>query len=126
MALETTRQKPTRWTLAFDVYVPAVKTEDGNTRSASTLRFLRRESIDVSLGAGEAATFDLPGAEGTRIVPVVIGFDETRALGDGSVRTGLEVREASRTIFLLPGPIRGFNPQPDPPKDLARPEMLES
>lgn len=109
--------KPTRWTLAFDVYGPAVKTDDGDTREASRLRFLRRESIDVSLNPGEGASFDLPGAEGTRVVAVVIGKDETRALGDGSVRTGIEVREASRTIFLLPGTIRGFNPQPDPPRE---------
>lgn len=113
---DTSSLKPARWTLAFDVYAPAVQTDDGK-REASRLRFLRRESIDVTLGAGEGATFDLPGAEGTRIVPVVIGFDGTRALGDGSVRTGLEVREASRTIFLLPGTIRGFNPQPDPPRE---------
>lgn len=114
---DAARQKPSRWTLAFDVYAPAVQTDDATDRDAFRLRFLRRESIEVSLDPGEGASFDLPGAEGTRIVPVVIGQDGTRALGDGSVRTGVEVREASRTIFLLPGTIRGFNPQPDPPRE---------
>jgi hypothetical protein len=27
----------------------------------------------------------------------------------------LEVREAARTMFVVPGVAKGFNPQPDPP-----------
>ena len=35
------------------------------------------------------------------------------------VSVSLEVRTREGTLFLLPGTIRGFNPQPDPPHELG-------
>src|SRR5688500_17760797 len=54
-------------TLAFDVYAPATATDDGGGRATSCVskqRFLRRESCEVSLRPGEAASLDFTAPDG--------------------------------------------------------------
>lgn len=100
-------------TLAFDVYLPAVQTEErGNAgdgaRTTSCVvkqRFLRRESCEVTLRPGEAASLDFTAPEGTRIRAVAYGTPDTRGGNkrgeDRNIRTTLEVQEAGRTTFVL-------------------------
>ena len=104
-------------TLAFDVYAPATATDDGGGgRAASCVvkqRFLRRESCEVTLRPGEAASFDFTAPEGTRIRAVTYGTPDTRGgnrrvedpnirgVEDPNIRTTLEVREGGRTSFVL-------------------------
>jgi len=96
-------------TLAFDVYGPAAATDDGGGgRAASCVvkqRFLRRESCEVTLRPGEAASLDFTAPEGTRIRAVTYGTPDTRGgnsrKNDPSIRTTLEVQEGGRTSFVL-------------------------
>jgi len=96
-------------TLAFDVYAPAAATDDGGGgRAASCVvkqRFLRRESCEVTLGPGEAASLDFTAPEGTRVRAVAYGTPDTRGgnrrAGDPNMRTTLEVQEGGRTSFVL-------------------------
>ena len=100
-------------TLAFDVYLPIVQTEErGNasdgartTSCAVKQRFLRRESCEVTLRAGEAASLDFTAPEGTRIRAVAYGTPDTRGgnkrIEDPNIRTTLEVQEGGRTTFVL-------------------------
>ncbi|MCA1635586.1 MAG: hypothetical protein LC802_18315 [Acidobacteria bacterium] len=96
-------------TLAFDVYAPATSTDDGGSgRAASCLskqRFLRRESCEVTLRPGEAASLDFTAPEGTRVrAAVAYGTPDTRGgnrrAGDPNLRTTLEVQEGGRTSFV--------------------------
>ncbi len=107
--------------LSFDIYVQPPP--DPEAQSCVTrYRFLRRESCDVTLMPGEAASFDFTAADNTKVAATIhsIGNPEVRE-GDTQVTPEphlapmLEVREAARTIFVVPGVAKGFNPQPDPP-----------
>lgn len=104
-------------TLAFDVYAPVAATDDGGGRATSFVtrrRFLRRESVEVTLGPGEAASFDFTAPEGASVRAVAAyGTPDTRGggrrakdpnirgIGDPNIRTTLEVREGGRTSFVL-------------------------
>ena len=107
--------------LAFDIYIQP--SPDPEAQSCVTrYRFLRRESCDVTLMPGEAASFDFTAAEGTKVAASIhsLGGPDTRE-GDAQLTPEphlapmLEVREAARTVFVVPGVAKGFNPQPDPP-----------
>ena len=112
---------PQRVRLSFDIYVQPPP--DGDAPSCVTrYRFLRRESCDVTLSPGEAASFDFTAAEGTKVAASIhsLGGPDTREGGnqltpEPHLAPMLEVREAARTIFVVPGVAKGFNPQPDPP-----------
>jgi len=103
-------------TLAFDIYAPAAATDDGGGRVDSRVekqRFLRRESCEVTLGPGEAASFDFIAPQGTRIRAVAYGTPDTRGgnrriddtnirgVEDSNIRTTLEVQESGRTTFVI-------------------------
>jgi hypothetical protein len=102
-------------TLAFDVYGPATATDDGGGRAASCLskqQFLRRESCEVTLRPGEAASLDFTAPEGTRVRAVAYGTPDTRGnrgaggaklrgVEDPKIRTTLEVQEGGRTSFVF-------------------------
>lgn len=103
-------------TLAFDIYAPATATDDGGGRADPRVgkqRFLRRESCEVTVGPGEAASFDFTAPEGTRVRAVAYGTPDTRGGGrrvedpnirgvdDPDTRTTLEVQESGRTSFVL-------------------------
>ena len=94
-------------TLAFDIYAPDAATDDGGGRGDSRVsrqRFLRRESCEVTLGPGEAASFDFTAPEGTRVRAIAYGTPDTRGgnrrVDDPNIRTTLEVREEGRTSFM--------------------------
>ena len=111
--------------LAFDIYVSPPPEPDALSCS-TRYRFLRRESCDVLLRPGEAASFDFTAVAGTKVAASIhsLGGPDTRA-GDPipterltpepHLAPMLEVREGTRTLFVVPGVIKGFNPQPDPP-----------
>ena len=103
-------------TLAFDVYGSVGATDDGRGRAASCVvrqRFLRRESCEVTLRPGEAASLDFTAPEGMRIRPIAYGTPDTRGrnrrvddpnlrgIDDPNIRTTLEVQEGGRTTFVL-------------------------
>lgn len=111
--------------LAFDIYVSPPPEPDAPA-CITRYRFLRRESCDVVLRPGEAASFDFTAAADTKVAASIhsLGGPDTRA-GDPipterltpepHLAPMLEVREGVRTLFVVPSVIKGFNPQPDPP-----------
>ena len=111
--------------LSFDIYVSPPPEPDAPA-CVTRYRFLRRESCDVVLRPGEAASFDFVAAEDVKVAASIssLGGPDTRA-GDPipterltpepHLAPMLEVREGTRTLFVVPGVIKGFNPQPDPP-----------
>jgi hypothetical protein len=107
--------------LAFDIYVSPPPDPDAPS-CVTQYRFLRRESCDVVLRPGEAASFDFLAAQDMKVAASIhsLGGPDTREGGDKltpepHLSPILEVREGLRTIFVVPGTIKGFNPQPDPP-----------
>lgn len=110
--------EPVRYTVRADFDVYSVRAGD------SSVRFLRRVSREATLAAGEGLTLDFTQAAGDGSVRVAsnvyikrVGASET-ADNAASVSVSLEVRTRESTLLLLPGTIRGFNPQPDPPHEL--------
>ncbi len=86
--------------------------------------FLRRETREVELMPGQAASFDFLASAATKIDASVnfLGGPDTqpgenrrRRTPEPHLAATLEVRESARTIFVVPAVARGFNPQPDPP-----------
>ena len=111
--------------LSFDIYVQPPPEPDAPA-CITRYRFLRRQSCDVALMPGEAASLDFIAAEDVKVAASIssLGGPDTRA-GDPipterltpepHLAPMLEVREGLRTLFVVPGVIKGFNPQPDPP-----------
>jgi hypothetical protein len=114
--------------LAFDVYVQ--DDEDfpdcgGIIPTPPCLiryRFLRRESRDVELMPGQAASFNFQTSAAAKINPSVhmLGGPDTnpgeeRRTPEPHLAPTLEVREGARTTFVVPAVAKFFNPQPDPP-----------
>lgn len=107
--------------LAFDIYVTPPPEPDAPS-CITRYRFLRRESCDVTLMPGEAASFDFIAGEDMKVAASIhsLGAPDTRE-GESRVTPEphlvpmLEVREGTRTLFVIPNTIKGFNPQPDPP-----------
>ena len=99
--------------IVFDIYEAA---GDGSVR----LRFVRRVSREVELEFGEAATFDYAaGRTGDYVSPAVfvrLAETDTPELVRARLLSTLIVRQGERTILNLPAVIRGFDPQPDPPR----------
>lgn len=107
--------------LSFDIYVQPPPNPD-TPSCATRYRFLRRESCDVMLMSGEAASLDFMAAEDMKVAASIhsLGGPDTREghsqfTPEPHLAPTLEVRENSRTIFVVPGAAKGFNPQPDPP-----------
>jgi hypothetical protein len=114
--------------LAFDVYIEDEENRancGGTVPAPSCLiryRFLRRESREVELLPGQAASFDFAASSPIKINASVhfLGGPDTlpgdnRFTPEPHLSPTLEVREGTRTIFVVPAVARGFNPQPDPP-----------
>jgi hypothetical protein len=113
--------------LAFDVYVQ----DEENTPNCGggvpvpcliRYRFLRRESREVELMPGQAASFDFLASAAAKINATVqfLGGPDTlpgdnRRTPEPHLAPTLEVRESARTIFVVPAVAKFFNPQPDPP-----------
>ncbi|CAN5485506.1 MAG: hypothetical protein H0T77_12950 [Pyrinomonadaceae bacterium] len=114
--------------LAFDVYVQDeeyIPNCGGIVPVPPCLiryRFLRRESREVELMPGQAASFDFLASAVTKInasVQFLSGPDtrpgDNRRTPEPHLAPTLEVLEGARTIFVVPAVVKGFNPQPDPP-----------
>jgi len=115
------RMNAHRVRLAIDIYIQRPPEPDAPT-CVTRYRFLRRESCDVTLMPGEAASFEFTAAEDTKVAASIhsLGGPDTREGGrqltpEPHLAPMLEVREAARTVFVVPGVAKGFNPQPDPP-----------
>jgi hypothetical protein len=122
-----------RVTLAFDIYTqsppepdrPSGSPGEGVPPEPDRLRFLRRELRTVLLRPGEAASLDFAASRSGEVIaawsvlspPVLEGEDSppypdrARIVGVSS----LEVRQGGHTQFVLPGVVKGFDPQPEPP-----------
>jgi hypothetical protein len=107
--------------LAFDIYAHTESQPEAPS-CLTRYRFLRRESCDVMLMPGEAASFDFTAVEGTKVAASIraLGGPDTRereprTTPEPHLVQTLEVHEGERTIFVVPGVAKGFNPQPDPP-----------
>ncbi len=112
--------------LSFDIYV-SPPPEPEAPSCVTRYRFLRRESCDVLLMPGEAASFDFIAADSTKVAASIssLGGPDTREghsqlTPEPHLAPMLEVRGAARTIFVVPGVVKGFNPQPDPPGAIVR------
>lgn len=99
--------------IVFDVYEAA---GDGSVR----LRFVRRVSRVVRLDGGEAATFDFAASRnGDYVSPAVFASPEEPESSEpvrARLLSTLVVRQGERTILNLPAVLKGFDPQPDPPR----------
>ncbi len=112
----------TRIIVSFDIYgLGGPDTAEGGicvpgaavAACTNNLRPLRRETCTFVLGSGAAATCDLNSLEPNTFASTILSFD----LENPSIVTTVELRENNRTVFMLPGLLRGFNPQPDPPSN---------
>jgi hypothetical protein len=119
--------------LAFDVYVqdPDYTPNCGGIVPVSPTclvryRFLRRELSEVQLMPGQAVSLNFTAVEGAKVQAFVqaLGGPDTRdnpELGgpdttpEPHLIPSLEVREGTRTLFVVPAVAKFFNPQPDPP-----------
>ncbi|MGH9902830.1 MAG: hypothetical protein ACRD68_13565, partial [Pyrinomonadaceae bacterium] len=93
--------------LVFDVY-------EASMSEPARLSFVRRVEREATLEAGEAASAEFTAG---RAGGYVSAAAFVIPIEDGPVQAvaTLEVREAGRTQFTLPGVRKGFDPQPDPP-----------
>lgn len=96
--------------VVFDIY-------EQNPSAPIRLRFVRRVSREIELEPGDAATFNYEaGRTGDWVSPAVFAqMDPTNARPVRLVST-LVVRQGERTILNLPAVLKGFDPQPDPPR----------
>jgi hypothetical protein len=108
--------------LAFDIYGVTDPQNLQDPSCTTQYHFLRRESCDVVLMPGEAASLDFTAVEGTKVSASAhsLGGPDTREgeaqlTPEPHLAPTLEVREGARTIFVVPAVAKGFNPQPDPP-----------
>jgi len=131
---ESPPPEPDRVRLGFDVYVQ----DPDFTRSCGGIvpvsptclvrdRFLRREFRDVQLMPGQAASLNFTAAEGAKVQAFIQALGGPDTIGNPNELGGpdttpephlipsLEVREGSRTLFVVPALAKLFNPQPDPP-----------
>lgn len=85
----------------------------GSTVAACTnnLRWIKTETCRVNLRSRAAAaceiTSDRPG--------LLVSVSMLVETAGGKILPSLEVRENNRTLFVHPGAVRGFDPQPEPP-----------
>ena len=131
---ESPPPEPDRVRLGFDVYVQ----DPDFTRSCGAIvpvsptclvrdRFLRREFRDVQLMPGQAASLNFTAAEGAKVQAFIQALGGPDTIGNPNELGGpdttpephlipsLELREGTRTLFVVPAVAKFFNPQPDPP-----------
>lgn len=114
--------------LAFDVYVqdPDYPPACGGIVPVPPTclvryRFLRRELSEVELMPGQAASLNFTAFEGAKIQAFIQALGGPDTIGNPDITPephlvpSLEVREGTRTLFVVPALVKLFNPQPDPP-----------
>ena len=131
---ESPPPEPDRVRLAFDVYVedPDYTPNCGGIVPVSPTclvryRFLRRELREVQLMPGQAASLNFTAAEGAKVQAFIQALGGPDTIGNPNELGGpdttpephlipsLELREGTRTLFVVPAVAKFFNPQPDPP-----------
>ncbi len=99
--------------VVFDIY-------EANPSNNRRLGFVRRVSHEVLLDGGEAATFNFAASrDGDYVSPMVFASPGEIAPPDNRPErlvSTLVVRQGERTILNLPAVLKGFDPQPDPPR----------
>jgi len=97
--------------VVFDIY-------EAISSDRQRLRFSRRVSREVLLDGGEAATFDFEASRnGDYVSPAVFAHpEEPESSEPVRLLSTLVVRQGERTILNLPAVLKGFDPQPDPPR----------
>ncbi len=107
--------------MRFDVYSlggpdTAPGCDPGSAVAACTnnLRWLKTETCTVSLRSYAGATCDIAADRSGLVVNISMRVENA---GAARILPSIEVRENNRTVFLHPGVARGFNPQPDPPRE---------
>ena len=105
--------------LSFDIYIQPPPDPEAPS-CVTRYRFLRRESCDVTLMPGEAASLDCTASSDMKVAATIhsLGGPDTRE-GDAQITPEphlsiLEVREGVRTLFVVPTVVKGFNQQPIP------------
>ena len=91
--------------IGFDIYGAEPPSPSAAGRPAAKYRLLRRETSEVTLRPGEAASVELPGSgEGTKVQAVIVGQHDERPIVPCVIPT-LEVIEADtgKTGFALQG-----------------------
>ena len=114
--------------LAFDVYVqdPDYTPSCGGIVPVPPTclvrhRFLRRELREVELMPGQAASLNFTAVEGAQVQAFIEALGGPDTVGNPDITPephlvpSLEVREGTRTLFVVPSLVKFFNPQPDPP-----------
>jgi hypothetical protein len=114
--------------LAFDVYIedPEYTPNCGGIvpvppTCLARYRFLRRVSSEVQLMPGQAASLNFTTVEGAKVQAFIQALGGPDTKGDPDLTPephlvpSLEVRESTRTVFVVPALAKLFNPQPDPP-----------
>lgn len=114
--------------LAFDVYVQDLDFTPNcggivpvSPTCLVRYRFLRRESSEVQLMPGQAASLNFTAVEGAKLQAFIQALGGPDTIGDPDITPephlvpSLEVREGTRTLFVVPALVKLFNPQPDPP-----------
>lgn len=81
-------------------------------------RFVRRIEREELLETGEAAQFNFPAAASGNLInaSVFVYRGDEKEPVRGAATSTLQIVESGRTILTLPGIIKGFDPQPDPPR----------
>jgi len=100
----------------FDVYTAEIAT--------GQLRLTRRVTHEAELDGGKAATFEYVAARsGEYVSAMVFASPKEVSTETAPVRilSTLLLREGGRTILNLPADIKGFDPQPDPPRESFKP-----
>lgn len=102
-----------RVTIVFDIYEEAA---DGS------VRFVRSRSRNFTLQGGESATFEheVNRTRGELVSPASFSarFNQAEQLRPSEVVSTFTIERNGNIIATLPGVIRGFNPQPDPPVEV--------
>ena len=119
---DTPPPEPDRVRLSFDIYIQSPPPEPEAPSCVTRYRFLRRESCDVTLLPGEAASLDFTAISDMKVAATIhsLGGPDTRE-GDAQVTPEphlspiLEVREGVRTLFVVPTLVKGFSRQPISP-----------
>jgi len=108
--------------LGFDIYAPTDPPTISDPSCATRYHFVRRETCDVVLQPGHAASLDFTAVQGARIQPLVSSLSgpdtspgDVQVTPEPHLNPTLEVREGARTMFVIPALVKAFNPQPDPP-----------
>jgi hypothetical protein len=114
-----------RVTMRFDIYsLGGPDTINGSVCTGASvaactnnLRPIRRESCTISLESAGAATCDITAREPNTFVNTALLIEQSEPDSQTTILPSLEVRENNRTVYVHPGVIRGFNPQPDSPQN---------